>query len=147
MRSVVLVLSAILLATVSPTAVAQVPSAEQLELLRSMSPEDREALMEQLGLGGASLDDVGITSENTSRDPRATRDDPRGSRFGRQGLNRTEFEPVDLTFKPEDSLLVEIDFKKDRPPRIESQGEGLPPISIPGEVAPVLEPAERAELQ
>ena len=30
---------------------AQVPSAEQLELLRTMSPEDRQALLEQLGLG------------------------------------------------------------------------------------------------
>lgn len=46
-----IVLISMLGAFVRPAA-AQVPTAEQLELLQSMSPEDRQALMEQLGLEG-----------------------------------------------------------------------------------------------
>ncbi len=51
---------------------AQVPTAEQLELLQSMSPEDRQALMEQLGLGGSVVD--GGSRDDTGRG---------GSRSGR----------------------------------------------------------------
>ena len=53
----------------------------------------------------------------------------------------------DLPFKPEDSLLIDIEFKKDKPPRIETPVAGQPPITIPGEPAPVLAPDEQSELQ
>jgi polysaccharide biosynthesis/export protein len=134
------------LAVASPV-VAQVPSAEQLELLRSMSPEDREALMEQLGIGGSVLGsglDAGSngTGENKTRDAK-DRDqlDPRLRKL------LDEEETPSKIFKPDDSLLIDIDFKKDKPPRLESQGQGLPPITIPGELAPVLEPDEKLLLQ
>ena len=44
------ILAAWLVLAGSPPVIAQVPTNEQLEILRTMSPEDRAALMEQLGL-------------------------------------------------------------------------------------------------
>ena len=49
-RLLLVVVIALLGAGVQPAS-SQVPTAEQLELLKTMSPEDRQALMEQLGLG------------------------------------------------------------------------------------------------
>jgi polysaccharide biosynthesis/export protein len=120
------------------------PTPEQLELLRSMSPEDREALLEQLGLGGALVD------QDSSSDPGSERE--RGSRNEEGGERRADRldlarPPSDKTLKPEDSVLIDIDFKKDKPARVQSQGAGLPPITIPGELAPILEPKERELLQ
>jgi hypothetical protein len=142
------VLAAVLVLTVSVPVTAQVPTAEQLELLRSMSPEDREALLEQLGLGGAVIGDGGqsgsMTSGSSRRPTNRDTDEKRLLRGEELGLDG---QPLDKTLKPEDTILLELDFKKDKPPRIESPGVGLPPITIPGEAAPVLEPAERDELQ
>ena len=58
--------TAVLLMTAVPSR-AQVPTAEQLELLRSMSPEDRSALMEQLGLGDSVVDDRGASGQQQPR--------------------------------------------------------------------------------
>jgi polysaccharide export outer membrane protein len=133
-------LSVVALAAWLPAA-AQVPSSEQLELLRSLSPEDREALMEQLGVGGAVLTDGPTGDNEASRDGASSQD--------RRQTPRTSRDPAlnDKSLRPEDSILIDIDFKKDKPPRIESQGEGLPPVTIPGELAPVLTDAERLQLQ
>jgi hypothetical protein len=54
---------------------------------------------------------------------------------------------LDSTLKPDDTVLLDIDFIKAKPARIESQGAGLPPIQIPGEPAPTYEPRERIEFQ
>ncbi|HEU5137311.1 MAG TPA: SLBB domain-containing protein [Steroidobacteraceae bacterium] len=123
---------------------AQVPTAEQVELLRSMSPEDREALMEQMGISGDVLDDTGMAGGTTPRG-RVPRDgvDPQDEA---DALER-EAKALDLTFKPEDTVLIEIDFKKDKPARIESKGEGVPPVTIPGEPAPEIEPEQQVALQ
>jgi polysaccharide export outer membrane protein len=123
---------------------AQVPTAEQIELLKSMSPEDRQALMETLGLGdlvmGGAEDRSSGSSRRRDRDGMTDRERERDELLGETAI-------VDKTLKPEDSLLIEIDYKKDKPPRLESPGEGLPPISIPGEPAPELTPDEKAELK
>jgi polysaccharide export outer membrane protein len=121
---------------------AQVPTAEQLELLRSLSPEDREALMQQLGLGGGSLIDQG-SSNSADGEPRRNTD--------RQNSNRADPARMpaivtDKSLKPEDSVLIDIDFKKDKPARILPQGEGLPPITLPAEPAPVLTTEETEQL-
>lgn len=132
------VVIALLGAGVQPVS-SQVPTSEQLELLKTMSPEDREALMEQLGLGSMPGGDQSDTPAAAGRSPAAT---------GANGnAIRIPTGTDDKTLKPEDSLLIDIDFKKDKPPRLESQGAGLPPISIPAELAPALEPGEREELQ
>jgi protein involved in polysaccharide export with SLBB domain len=130
----------------SAPATAQVPTPEQLELLRSMSPEDRAALMEQLGLGGSVLND---TTTDTGRDPtgrnRLGRDTGLESQTAQQAL--AEKLAAEKAFKPEDSLIIDIDFKKDKPARIETPVPGQPPITIPGEPAPVLTEPEKLDLQ
>ena len=130
---------------------AQVPTADQLELLRSMSPEDREALMEQLGIGGSVLGGD-VDGGSTDAGGNGSRGRLRDSNSNDLQNARLRGQPgdddfVSKTFKPEDSLLIDIDFKKDKPARIESQGQGLPPITIPGELAPVLEKEEMDALQ
>jgi polysaccharide biosynthesis/export protein len=126
---------AVLLAAAPGIAPAQVPSAEQLELLRSLSPEDRAALMQQLGLGDGA-------GAGASGDARARQDDAAAMRAPSLDLVR-----LDSTLKPDDTVLLDIDFIKAKPARIESQGAGLPPIQIPGEPAPTYEPRERIEFQ
>ena len=119
---------------------AQVPTAEQLELLRNMSPEDRSALMKQLGIDGSVIDQTSTSrtgdGQRTTRKPDDVRDVD--DRFA--GIPR-----IDKRLSPEDSLIVDIDFKKDKPARMESQGEGLPPVAVPAELAPVLSPVEQEE--
>jgi polysaccharide biosynthesis/export protein len=126
---------AVLLAAAPGIAPAQVPSAEQIELLRSLSPEDRAALMQQLGLGDGA-------GAGASGDARARQDDAAAMRAPSLDLAR-----LDSTLKPDDTVLLDIDFIKAKPARIESQGAGLPPIQIPGEPAPTYEPRERIEFQ
>jgi polysaccharide biosynthesis/export protein len=134
-----IVLIAILSVAAQP-AEAQVPTAEQLELLRTLSPEDREALMEQLGLG-EGLGGDSPASEDSSDRSRTPQDSRQRSERSMEALL------PDKTLKPDDSVLIDIDFKKDKPPRILTQGPDLPPITIPGEPAPELTAAEQSELQ
>ena len=144
MRSGLISLFAACLLAGSLTATAQVPTAEQLELLRSMSPEDRSALMEQLGLGDMVLGDSGGGSGSDGTRRNADRDDPRR----RNGLMREgDLLIAEKTLKPEDTVLIDIDFKKDKPARVETPVPGQPPVTVPAEPAPVLEPAERLEFE
>ena len=124
-------------------ALAQVPTAEQIELLRGMSPEDREALMEQLGISPSMVDQMSGADASGSSSQR----DRRNQDFLRRDVFDNMQATLDKTLKPDDSVLIDIDFKKDKPARVESQGTGLPPVTIPAEVAPVIEPGERLELQ
>ncbi len=127
-----LVAAALLVCAAPVTSYAQVPTAEQLELLRTMSPEDRDALMKQLGIEGGGVDN---TSEPRNSDQQRNVQNTERARDAEERLNKR--------LSPEDSLIVDIDFKKDKPPRVESMGEGLPPVVIPGELAPVLDGVER----
>jgi protein involved in polysaccharide export with SLBB domain len=138
----ILIFAALVVLAGAPPARAQVPSAEQLELLRSMSPEDREALMEQLGIGGSLISD-----STEGSDGRQTA--PRNSEAAREIKNRDflEKERRKKTLAAEDSILLHIDLKKDKPPRIESPGPGLPSITVPGELAPVLSAEEQEKLE
>lgn len=145
-RWLVLVACAVL--TGSLPAHAQAPTPEQLELLRSMSPEDREALMSQLGLGGLTGGDTGsVGISDSGRSGRTVRQ--AGDRLPGTGTGAGElvFQPADKTLTPEDSVLIDIDFKKGKPARVESPGPGLPTITIPAEPAPEIEPLEKEELQ
>jgi protein involved in polysaccharide export with SLBB domain len=131
------------------SALAQVPTPEQLELLKGMSSEDREALMEQLGISPSDIGDMSSSDSGGSRRREGSRD----SREGDEELQLEDSEsgpdgkPVDKSLKPEDTVLISIDFRKDKPPRVLSQGEGQPPLTIPGVPAPALDDEERAELQ
>lgn len=126
---------AALIACAPGIAPAQVPSAEQIELLRSLSAEDRAALMQQLGLSGGDAAASGASSRE--RDAAAAMTRPAAADLAR----------FDTALKPDDTVLIDIDFIKAKPARLESQGAGLPPVQIPGEPAPTYEPGERAEFQ
>jgi polysaccharide biosynthesis/export protein len=138
--SVVLILT--FLAALSAPAPAQVPSASQMELLRSMSPEDREALMQQLGLGS---DDLGGADSGVGTG-RA------GNRNGRQNEannNRQNdfFPAIELVLKPEDHVLIDISINKGKPARVESPGPGLPTVTIPAVPPPAITDVEREQLE
>ena len=66
-------------------ALAQVPTSEQLELLRTLSPEDRQALMEQLGIGGSGTGDAPTNnSRNNNQRREGSNSDAAARRFARQ---------------------------------------------------------------
>ncbi len=98
--------------------------------------------MEQLGLG---CDDR--RRRRPLRQPQHRSHQLRESGAGGRQNRPLSRRPTTRTLKPEDSVLIDIDFKKDKPARLESQGAGLPPITIPAEPAPILEAGEREELQ
>jgi protein involved in polysaccharide export with SLBB domain len=122
------------------SAMAQVPTQEQLELLRTMSPEDRAALLETLGLEGGPAASTG--SSNQPHAKRANGEEPAILDPAALPVDRK----IDKTLAPDDTVLIAIDFRKDRPARVETVGPNLPPIAIPAEPAPLLEPAERERL-
>ena len=147
MRKGFLVLAAAALFAVTTPLLAQVPTPtpEQLELLRSMSPEDRQALMEQLGLGGSTLE--GASSGDETQQRNGTNESDSAARRRLLDPERTQRLQREKTLQPDDSLLIDINFKKDQPPRVVTQGADLPPLTIPGELAPVLDAGQQAELQ
>jgi polysaccharide biosynthesis/export protein len=118
------------------------PTPEQLELFKSMSPEDRSAIMEQLGIDGSALGDLG-QSVGSSR--RGTESNKVGDRLSDSDLREKLL--LEKTYQPRDTILIDLNFKKDKPQRTESQGEGQPPLVIPAEPAPVLTDEERLKLQ
>lgn len=120
---------------------AQVPSAEQIELLRSLSPEDRDALLKQLGISDSSQS----TGSGASDERSASRERDAAARSS--AAFAAQLAAVDNTLKADDTVLIDIDFIKAKPARMEQQGAGLPPVTIPGEAAPVYEPEERIDLQ
>jgi protein involved in polysaccharide export with SLBB domain len=135
--------SVLLMLAVSMLAEAQVPTADQIELLRSMSPQDREALMEQLGVSPSMIEQMSGSSASggDSRDLNSRANAIRSATFADQPLAQEK------GLKPEDSVLIDIDFMRDKPARQESPGPGLPLVSLPAEPAPVLAEQERLELQ
>lgn len=120
---------------------AQVPSSEQIELLRSLSPEDRDALLKQMGVADSSL----ATNSGSANERDASRERDLAARSSTTFA--AQLAAVDNTLKADDTVLLDIDFVKARPSRVEQQGAGLPAVTVPGEPAPVYEPEERMELQ
>jgi protein involved in polysaccharide export with SLBB domain len=125
--------------------VAQAPTPEQLELLREMSPEDRSALMESLGLGKISTTQGDTDEKRRRRSGDEVPDEDLIPSDSRETI--AEQRRLEKTLKPEESILIDLSFLKDKPPQIFPQGEGMPPITIPGEPAPILEPEEKLELE
>jgi polysaccharide export outer membrane protein len=149
MRKGLLVLAAVALFAVTAPSLAQVPTAEQLELLQSVSPEDREAILAQLGLSGAAIGDG--SSSTTATTPGDGRRSPTLSGSGLRPRNDLRLEsdlPAgERPLRPNDSVLIDLNFKKDKPARVESQGVGVPPVTIAAEPAPELDEMEKAALQ
>ena len=121
---------------------SQVPTAEQLELLRSMSPEDRRALMEQLGVDESIIDGAATSTTDSRRDSRRRAGEEQSRDL--EALNYVRRN--EKLLQPEDQVLISIEFKKDKPAKIETPVQGQPPITIPAEPAPVIDEPERSTL-
>jgi protein involved in polysaccharide export with SLBB domain len=93
-------------AAVMASASAQVPSPQQLEMLKSLSPSDRAALMEQLGI---STDDPGATPGATRAPGQPAVGEPSAERYADTAREASlERARKALTFQPEDTVLLEI---------------------------------------
>jgi protein involved in polysaccharide export with SLBB domain len=129
-----------LLVIVTAPASAQVPTSQQMEMLRSLSPADRQQLMEQLGLGEGDAQD-----SSRSEPTRSTANDrPDGRSLPRIDGDDERLKDPRLTAG--DTVLMSIDFLKARPARTQFLGEGIPPIVIPAEPAPEYSEEERLQL-
>jgi protein involved in polysaccharide export with SLBB domain len=129
-----------LLVIVTAPASAQVPTSQQMEMLRSLSPADRQQLMEQLGLGEGDAQD-----SSRSEPTRSTANDrPDGRSLPRTDGDDERLKDPRLTAG--DTVLMSIDFLKARPARTQFLGEGIPPIVIPAEPAPEYSEEERLQL-
>lgn len=143
MRSAWPVLIAATLFFVALPVAAQVPTAEQLELLRTMSPEDRAALLEQLGIGGSMAETGSDVTTGTDR----RRDTREGDSAELRAARQKEALKVEKILGPEDSILFDLNFRKEKPGRVESAGPGMPTITVPPEPAPEMTEIERADLE
>ena len=114
---------------------SQVPSAQQLEVLRSLNPADRQQLMEQLS--GSDVQD-----DSSSKGSAPVAGDNRSSR----GAEDAKTSQKDDRLAAGDSVLITIDYIKDSPARTQFVGEGVPPVFVPGESAPVYSADERQQL-
>lgn len=117
------------------------PSAEQLEMLQDLTPEQREAILDRIsGRSGASSGASEPESSRTrSRTESAGRVPSRVSRSDdNERSNREFYEPL---LEPQDSVLIEIGFPKPKstvPPTIQ-QIPGQMPMQVPLQV-PATEP-------
>ncbi len=136
-------LSAVLLPFPAIAQQLPVPTEAQLEILQNMSPEDREALMRDLGVEGGGADG-GASQDRTSR-RRNGDTNAQNSAFDRNASDNLLRD--DKTLRSDDSVLVQVSIPTGKPERLQAVGEGLPPISVPAEPAPEFLPGERAELQ
>ena len=101
---------------------AQVPSAEQLEMLRNLTPEQRQMLLEQLGMGAEAA------PRNGDKKPAEASEGPRAQ--GDKGASAELAEQVKRasTLQGEDTLVITIGFPEPR--TAPSTQEGQPPIVI-----------------
>jgi protein involved in polysaccharide export with SLBB domain len=101
----------VMLGLAAGMASAQMPTPQQLELLKSLSPGDRAALMEQLGI---SEGDVG-TADGTTRRPTTTEPGQASEAARAEALERAKRE---LTFQPDDTVIVDIALAKPEDPQV-----------------------------
>ena len=106
MRFLRRVLLAVGVVAVMASASAQAPSPQQLEMLKSLSPSDRAALMEQLGI---STDDPGATPGATRAPGQPVVGEASAERYADAAREASlERARKALTFQPEDTVLLEI---------------------------------------
>ncbi|MBM4231253.1 MAG: polysaccharide export protein, partial [Gammaproteobacteria bacterium] len=87
-------------------ALAQSPTPAQLELLKNMPAEQREALMRQYGVDPSIVGDVGVSSQDSDRG--RTRSAERAGSSSQRGLDAL-IEAV--TLRPNDTVLVTVTAK------------------------------------
>ncbi len=118
-----------------------VPSSEQLEMLRNLTPEQREAIMGSIAGGGSSTGANGAAAGG-SRAGDGTRDGARSRRDG-DDLALLALDARPPVLRPDDSVLLTVDFRKPRiyvPP---GSPPGTPAVQEPEEI---IEPLEKEKL-
>src|SRR5690606_26108274 len=105
-RKLLIPLFAVLLAANSA---AQTPSAEQLEIFRNLTPEQQQALLEQLAqadMAGSSLLQGEGQGGSQIQDRQVT--------LRREGQSRREEFPLPKVLEPESTVLVEVSFPSEQ---------------------------------
>jgi protein involved in polysaccharide export with SLBB domain len=126
-----------------------VPTAEQLEMLQSLSPEQRDAVLERMTQGGKD-GGGGSSGANGSSSKENNKKNGQAGRAGKRANGKATDEQLDKTFnlepvlKPDDTVLIAIGFPA--PPQPEyvippGSPAGTPPIKVPvPEPDPVTQP-------
>ena len=129
-----LVLSALLALIIASTGYAQVSASQQLDLLKSLSPADRDKLLQELA--GTDEDASQVKAPESSdlgEDRREALDE--SSRDGRSDRLASG-----------DSVLVTIGFVEEQPAQTRVIAEGVPPVVIPAKPAPQYAQEDRERL-
>ncbi len=109
----------------SPSAVAQTPSADQVEMFQNMTPDQQRAILEAMGGGGAQtpLPRTGVVSDRPLDFPQTVRARPRNGdqdeqQFGPDG------QPRQSKLKGGDTVLLSLEvrqFKRKAPEIVEQE--------------------------
>lgn len=106
---------------------AQVPTAEQLEMLRNLTPEQRQMLLEQLGIGAETAGST-VGSNKEKKAPEGTSASSPQKPAGLSEADLAEQLKRVQALRGEDTVIVSVAFPE---PRIEpSLQEGQPPLII-----------------
>ncbi len=102
-------LAAFLLGLLALPALAQVPTAEQLEMLRNLTPEQRQMLLEQLGVG----------AEPSSGSKEKKQADATSEPFPRKSTSLSEVELAEQlrraqALRGDDTVIVSVEFPETR---------------------------------
>jgi polysaccharide biosynthesis/export protein len=133
-----------------------VPSPEQLEILRNLTPEQREAILRQLGGGaggglGSSRSNRGDSERERDELSDAELEEDRGQRRDR---DEEELEPRIPVLKGDDSVILRVDLPKTQaanttgqfpgavPPGTQQSGVGVPQA---GQQPPGVKPPTQRE--
>lgn len=98
-----LLILAILSLTIGTTAIAQVPSAEQLQIFQNLTPEEQEAILERV-TGGQQ----GSNSGTGTASGRSQSGESRQDALRRGGLNARDLESLNPVLKADDTVIVEV---------------------------------------
>ena len=125
-------LASVLLVVTTP-AQSQVPSSQQLDMLRSLSPAIQEQVLGELAGNGADTGDAPVDPKRPVKNE------------SRENAPSTASPAVEA-MAAGDTVLVTVEFIKDRPARTQFVAEGVSPIVIPAEPAPQYAAEEREQL-
>jgi protein involved in polysaccharide export with SLBB domain len=104
--------------TVQPLHAQSVPSADQIELFKNLSPEQQDAILKQLTGGGSGNSSSGLSGDQRNQKGNQS-DQAQQNQSSSRRFNDEDQAPLIPVLKPEDSIVIEIDFHL--PPRSASQ--------------------------
>jgi polysaccharide biosynthesis/export protein len=103
-----------------PTAQAQTPTADQIEIFRNLPPEQQQAILESLGRDGGDADSTGAIRRDRSISQDETARRTGRTRNGQDTLSKLLQADREPRFKPLDTLLISLtirQFEEQEPPQ------------------------------